>query len=71
MSEQVFMKYPTAPIAPKVPNNTIQIGIGLPKTKSHIKVGNLIIHNTHHFNQFHRMMWKLFFGFEIENIKER
>ena len=28
------------------------------------------IHNTHRFNWFHRMMWKLFFGFEIENVKE-
>jgi regulator of replication initiation timing len=53
-----------------IPNNTIQIGIGLPKIKSHIKIGNLIFHNTHHFNWFHRMMWKLCFGFEIENLKE-
>jgi len=52
-----------------IPNNTIQIGIGLPKIKSHIKIGNLIIHSTHHFNWFHRMMWKLCFGFEIENLK--
>ena len=50
------------------PNNTIQIGTGLPKIKSHMKIGNLIIHNTHHFNWFHRMMWKLCFGFEIENL---
>ena len=52
-----------------IPNNTIQIGIGLPKIKSHIKIGNLIFHNTHHFNWFHRIMWKLCFGFEIENLK--
>ena len=52
-----------------IPNNTIQIGTGLPKIKSHIKIGNLIFHNTHHFNWFHRMMWKLCFGFEIENLK--
>lgn len=70
MSEQVFTNYQTAPIAPRVRDNTIQIGINLPKIKSHIKVGNLVIHNTHHFNWFHRMMWKLFFGFEIENLKE-
>lgn len=56
---------------PSMSSNTIQIGIGLPKIKSHLKVGNLTIHNTHHFNWFHRMMWKLFFGFEIENIKEK
>lgn len=70
MDNPVFINYQTAPIVPKIPNNTIQIGINLPKIKSHIKVGNLIIHNTHHFNWFHRMMWKLFFGFEIENIEE-
>jgi hypothetical protein len=57
------------PIIP-LESNTIQIGIGLPKIKSHIKIGNLIFHNTHHFNWFHRKMWKLFFGFEIENIEE-
>lgn len=57
------------PDTPFIPN-TIQIGHILPKIKSHIKVGNLIIHNTHHFNWFHRMMWKLFFGFEIENMEE-
>ena len=51
--------------------NTVQIGMGLPKIKSHIKIGNLIFHNTHQFNWFHRKMWKLFFGFEIENIKEK
>lgn len=56
-------------ISPKIPNNTIQIGMNLPKIKSHIKIGNLIFHNTRHFNWFHRMMWKLFFGFEIENIE--
>ena len=50
--------------------NTIQIGIGLPKIKSHFKIGNVIIHNTNLFNWFHRMMWKLFFGVEIENLKE-
>lgn len=58
-------------ISPKIPNNTIQIGCNLPKIKSYIKIGNLIFHNTHHFNWFHRMMWRLFFGFEIENLKEK
>lgn len=57
------------PIIP-LESNTIQIGIGLPKIKSHIKIGNLTLYNTKHFNWFHRMMWKLFFGFEIENLKE-
>lgn len=51
-------------------SNTVEIGIGLPKTKSHLKVGNLIIHNTHHFNWFERKMWKLLLGFDIENVEE-
>ena len=63
--------YQTAYIVPHDEINTIRFGVGLPKTKSHLKIGNLIIHNTHHFNWFHRKMWKLFFGFEIENIKEK
>lgn len=58
-------------ICPHPRPNTIEIGIGMSETKSHIKIGNLIIHNTHRFNWFNRKMWKLFFGFEIENIKER
>jgi hypothetical protein len=51
-------------------SNTVEIGTGLPKTKSHLKVGNLIIHNTHRFNWLERKMWKLFFGFDIENVEE-
>ena len=62
--------YQTAYIVPNDEINTIRLGIGLPKIKSHLKIGNLIIHNTHHFNWFHRKMWKLFFGFEIENVEE-
>jgi hypothetical protein len=65
-----YQNYQTAYIVPKTIDPTVQIGNGLPKIKSHIKIGNLIIHNTHRFNWFHRKMWKLFFGFEIENIKE-
>lgn len=57
-------------VCPHPRPNTIEIGIDISETKSHIKIGNLTIHNTHHFNWFHRMMWKLFFGFEIENLKE-
>lgn len=53
-----------------IPSNTIEIGIGWPNIKSRLKIGNMVIHNTHHFNWFQRNMWKLFFGFEIENIKE-
>lgn len=51
-------------------SNTVAIGVGLPKTKSHLRVGNLVIHNTHHFNWFHRKMWKLLLGFDIENVEE-
>lgn len=49
---------------------TLQIGYGAPKIKSHLKIGNLIIHNTHHFNWLERKMWKLLLGFDIENVKE-
>ena len=41
-----------------------------PKTKSLLKIGNMVIHNSHHFNWFQRKMWKLFFGFDIENVEE-
>lgn len=57
------------PIIP-LESNIIQIGIGLSKIKSHIKIGNMVFHNTKRFNWFHRMMLKLFFGIEIENLKE-
>ena len=50
--------------------NTLNIGYGLPKTKSRLKVGNMVIHNTHRFNWLQRKMWKLFFGFDIENVEE-
>lgn len=51
-------------------SHTVEIGYGWPKTKSHLKIGNLTIHNTHHFNWLERKMWKLFFGFDIENVEE-
>lgn len=50
-------------------NDTVEIGVGL-ENKSRLKVGNLIIHNTHHFNWLHRKMWKLLLGFDIENVEE-
>lgn len=50
--------------------NTIEIGYNLLNIKSYLKIGNMIIYNTKHFNWFHRKMWKLFFGFEIENVEE-
>ena len=51
-------------------SNTIEIGTGMPETKSHLKVGNLTIHNTHRFNWIERKMWKLLLGFDIENVEE-
>ena len=50
--------------------DTLEVGYGWPKTKSHLKIGNMVIHNTKHFNWFHRKMWKLLLGFEIENVEE-
>lgn len=49
---------------------TFEIVCDHTKTKSHLKIGDMVIHNTHHFNWFHRKMWKLLLGFDIENVKE-
>lgn len=49
---------------------TLDIGVGCPNIKSYLKIGNMVIHNTHRFNWFHRKMWKLLLGFDIENVKE-
>lgn len=48
--------------------NTFEVGYGW-ETKSLLRIGNMVIHNTHHFNWFQRKMWKLFFGFEVENYE--
>lgn len=53
-----------------IASNTIEVGYGWPNIKSHLKVGNMIIHNTHRFNWFHRKMWKMLLGFDIENVEE-
>lgn len=50
--------------------STFEIVCDRPNTKSYLKIGNMVIHNTHHFNWFHRKMWKLLLGFDIENAKE-
>lgn len=50
--------------------DSIAVGYGMPKVKSYLTVGNLVIHNTHHFNWFERKMWKLLLGFDIENVEE-
>lgn len=49
---------------------TLEIGCNHPKPKSYLKIGNMVIHNSHHFNWFHRKMWKLLLGFDIENVEE-
>ena len=64
-----YQNYQTGYIISEVKPDTIEICANLYKTKSYIKLGNLIIHNTHNFNWFHRKMFKLFFGFEIENVE--
>lgn len=50
--------------------NTIAIGIGLPEIKSYLQTGNLTIMNTKHFNWLQKKMWKIFFGFDIKDVKE-
>lgn len=57
-------------LAEAVSNNTIEFGCGLLNTKSHLKIGNMLIYNTHHFNWLHRKIWKLLLGFNIENVEE-
>ena len=53
------------------PEKELNIGYNnWPEIKSYIRIGNVTIYSTHHFNWFQRKMWKLFFGFEIENVKE-
>lgn len=47
-------------------NNSIQIGIGLPKIKSIMKCGNVYLYTTKTFNKFQKYMWKVFFGVDIE-----
>lgn len=48
----------------------ITISDCLPKYKSKMIAGNLIIMNTKHFNWFHKIYWKLLLGIKIEDIKE-
>lgn len=40
------------------------------KPKSKLVIGNLSIMFTKKFNWFHRLMLKLVFGLNVENIKE-
>ncbi len=62
--------YATATSTWEVVSNTISIGQYFPKPKSILRIGNMEIHNSHHFNWFHRKMWKLLLGFDIENVEE-
>ena len=39
--------------------------------KSQGKLGNLYINFTRTFNWFQRFMWKVCFGIEIKNLKEK
>lgn len=41
-----------------------------PEPKSKLLVGNMTIFNTKHFNWLNRIMFKIFFGITIKNIKE-
>ena len=55
---------------PDTYESTLVINYAKPKIRSLLKIGNIVIHSTHHFNWFQHKMWKLFFGCEIENVEE-
>ena len=40
------------------------------KYKSSMIIGNMKINNIKHFNWLQKLMFKIFFGIKIENIKE-
>lgn len=44
--------------------------INIPKYKSTLKIGNIIVNNIKHFNCLQKRMFKIFFGIKIEDIKE-
>ena len=41
-----------------------------PKYKSSMVIGNITINNIKHFNWLQKIMFRIFFGIKIENIKE-
>ena len=58
-------------LAPVFEPNTIEVGVGFfTETKSKLRVGNMVIHNTRRFNWLERKMWKLLLGFDIENVED-
>ena len=42
----------------------------MPKSKSILKVGSLIIHIDIKFNKLQKFMWKKFFNIEVVDVKE-
>lgn len=41
-----------------------------PKNRSILYIGNMTIYNTKHFNWLNKIMFRIFFGIKIEDIKE-
>lgn len=41
-----------------------------PDIKSKMIIGNLTIMNTKHFNLLNKIMFKIFFGIKIEDVKQ-
>ena len=44
--------------------------LNIKKYKSKLLVGNITISNIKHFNWLQKLMFKIFFGIKIEDIKE-
>lgn len=44
--------------------------INLTKYKSSFKIGNFTINNIKHFNWLQKLMFKIFFGIKIEDIRK-
>ena len=66
-----FAKYEEGRIAYGLENprpNTLMINYGGRKIKSHLKLGNIVVCTSRRFNWFQRKMWKLFFGFDVEDV---
>lgn len=41
-----------------------------PKNRSILHIGNAKVYNTKHFNWLNKIMFRIFFGIKIEDIKE-
>lgn len=44
--------------------------LNLKKYKSKMIIGNITISNVNHFNWLQKLMFKIFFGIKVEDIKE-